>query len=149
MADDKTDDDLDNIAKEVNEDIAKGEGAKHFQDVFDSIASKQGSAEHVPADLRDRLMRFAHAFQQGLADQLRGNGRGLVCQTVNLDGTGEGFICIFRDPAGRKFSVSVSYDDGFAAAAQRGATEMGRGMMDVVLERLIKSYDRYFERMLS
>jgi len=139
----------DEIAADVNADIAAGDGEKHFQDLFDSLLSTQGSAEAVDHDLRDRLERFAAAFRVGLSDQLRGNARGLMCVGVNLDGHGKGFICKFRDQAGRLFTVDVSYDDGFAAAAVKGASEMGRGMLDLVLDRLIQAHERYFERMQS
>jgi len=141
------DPDLDAIAAETRDEIDKGEGTKHLQDVFDEIASKQGDASHIPADLRDRLNRFALAFKAGLSDQLVGNERGLVCKHVGLDGLGRGFVCVFTDPRGRPFTVEVSYDDGFAMAAQKGNEEMGRGLMDLVLQRLLIAHDRYFERM--
>jgi hypothetical protein len=145
------DPDLDNIAKEVNEDIAKGEGEKHFQDLFDEVASTQGNARsrEIPPDLRDKLERFARAFRAGLSDQLRGNEHGLHCVGVNLDGFGHGFVCKFKDREGRPYTVGVSYEDGFASVAKHGVTEMGRGMMDVVLGKLVAARALYFERMAS
>lgn len=141
------DPDLDNIAKEVNEDIAKGEGDKHFQDLFDDIASTQGSAHvEMDHDVRDRLERFARAFHVGLNDRLRGNSHGFVCNSVKLDGHGQGFICKFRDKQMRPFEVECSYEDGFEAAARYGEGEMGRGMMAAVIERLVAARVRYFER---
>src|SRR6478609_5704095 len=143
---DSDDPDLDNVAKEVNEDIAKGEGEKHFQDLFDEVASTQGDARarDIPPDLRDKLERFARAFRAGLSDQLRGNEHGLKCVGVNLDGFGQGFVCKFKDREGRPFTVGVTYEDGFASVAKHGVTEMGRGMMDIVLNKLIKARERYF-----
>ena len=141
------DPDLNNITKKVNEDIAKGEGDKHFQDLFDDIASTQGSAHvEMDHDVRDRLERFARAFHIGLNDRLRGNEHGFVCNSVKLDGHGQGFICKFRDKQMRPFEVECSYEDGFEAAARYGEGEMGRGMMAAVIERLVAARVRYFER---
>lgn len=138
----------DQIAKEVNEDIDAGQGEKHFQDLFDEINSKQGSA-HVDEDpaVRDRIARFMLDFHNGLNSQLRGNEHGFACLGVNADGKGTGFVCKFRDRTGRPFTVDVSYDDGFEAASKRGVTEMGRGMLDTVLERLIAAREKWFARM--
>jgi len=138
----------DAIAAEVQEDIDAGVGDKHFQEIFDSINSTQGDAhvEESP-EVRDRLTRFMLQFQVGLTEQLRGNEHGFVCLGVSPDGHGTGFICSFRDKAGRPFNVSISYDDGFAEAAKRGKSEMGRGMLDVVLARLIAAREKWFARM--
>lgn len=138
----------DQIAKEVNEDIAAGQGEKHFQDLFDEINSKQGDArpDEDPAT-RDRIARFMLDFHRGLNEQLRGNEHGFHCRGVNLDGRGTGFVCKFQDRTGRPFTVDVTYDDGFEAATKRGVTEMGRGMLDVVLERLIAAREKWFKRM--
>lgn len=138
----------DQIAKEVNEDIEAGVGDKHFQEIFDSIQSTQGSA-HVEEDpgVRDRIARFMIDFHNGLNSQLRGNEHGFACLAVNADGKGTGFVCKFRDRTGRPFTVDVTYDDGFEAASKRGVTEMGRGMLDVVLERLIAAREKWFARM--
>lgn len=141
-------DDVDGWAKEVNEDIAKGEAEKHFQDIFDEMNSKQGSARvEEPPELREKLNRFIRAFELGLRDQLRGNGHGFVILRVEHDGHGTGFICYFRDAHGRPFNVAISYEDGFAQAAQKGRTDMGRGMLDLVLSRLFDARENYFRRM--
>lgn len=146
-----SDEELDALAAETNQEIDAGQASKHLQDVFDEIHSTQGSAActTIPPDLREQLERFCRAFQLGIADQLRGNARGLYVQRVSLDGFGRGFSCHFKDRAGRPFTVGITYDEGFAAAAQHGQTEMGRGMLDLVIGKLNGAYDRYFERMGS
>lgn len=145
---DSSDPDLDNIAAEVNEDIAAGQGEKHFQDLFDEVSASTGSA-HVDMDpgVRERLARFELEFAEGLNERLRGNEHGFVCIGVNQDGHGQGFICKFRDKDLRLFTAECSYDDGFEAAARYGKESMGRGMMAVVIERLVAARVRYFERM--
>jgi len=138
----------DAIAAEVAEDIAAGVGDKHFQEIADSIISTQGSAHvEMDHDVRDRLERFARAFHVGLNDRLRGNEHGFVCNSVKLDGHGQGFICRFRDKQMRPFEVECSYEDGFEAAARYGEGEMGRGMMAAVIERLVAARVKYFARM--
>jgi hypothetical protein len=144
---DSDDPDLDNIAKEVNEDIAKGEGEKHFQDVFDEITSKQGSARAIDADLREKLERFARQFRYGLGYHLRGNVHGFHCVGVTLDGFGSGFLCKFKDKEGRPFEVLVSYEDSFHEAAKRGVVDMGRGMIDLVIGRVFEARESYMRRM--
>lgn len=144
-----SDEELDALALETNQEIDAGQASKHLQDVFDEIHSTQGNAActTIPPDLREQLERFARAFQLGLLDQLQGNARGLTVKRVSLDGLGRGFCCHFADRSGRPFTVTITYDEGFAAAATHGATEMGRGMLDIVIGKLNKAYDRYFERM--
>lgn len=142
---DSTDPDLDNIAAEVAEDLAKGEGAKHFPELLD--ASTGATAIVEDAATMERLRRFCLEFAAGLNDRLRGNEHGFWCTGVNLDGEGKGFVCKFRDKDTRPFTAECSYDDGFEAAAKYGKESMGRGMMAVVIERLIAARVRYFERM--
>lgn len=138
----------DAIAGEVQADLDAGVGDKHFQEIFDSINSTQGDARvDVSPEVRDRLNRFMLQFQAGLSDQLRGNEHGFKCLGVSADGHGTGFICSFRDKGNRPFNVAVSYDDGFEAAAKNGKSEMGRGMLDVVLSRLIAAREKWFARM--
>ena len=145
------DPDLDNLAKEVNEDIAKGEGAKHFQDVFDEVASTQGSARALTLDpdLREKLERFVRAFRLGLGQHLRGNVHGFHCLGVSLDGFGNGFLCKFKDADGRPFDVLISYEDSFQEAAKRGVVDMGRGMIDIVIARVFEARAAYMKRMQS
>lgn len=147
---DAEDPDLDNIAKEVAEDLAAGQGEKHFQDLFDSVSNSAGNA-HVDMDpaTRERLARFRLEFCAGLNDRLRGNEHGFQCLAVNDDGHGSGFICKCRDKDGRAFTAEVSYDDGFAAAAQYGMESMGKAMMAMVIERLVAARKKYFDRMNS
>jgi hypothetical protein len=138
----------DAIAAEVQEDIDAGVGEKHFQELFDSLNSTQGDASvDVSPEVRDRLARFMLQFQAGLSDQLRGNEHGFVCLGVSADGHGTGFICSFRDKGNRPFNVAVSYDDGFQAAAKNGNAEMGRGMLTLVLDRLVAARKTWFARM--
>lgn len=138
----------DAIAAEVQEDIDAGVGDKHFQEIFDSLNSTQGDASvGMDPETLDRLRRFCLQLQAGLTDQLRGNEHGFTCQGVSMDGHDTGFICSFRDKAGRPFNVAVSYDDGFAAAAKNGKHDMGRGMMTTVLDRLIAARKEWFRRM--
>lgn len=140
--------DTDDIAADVNADLAAGEGAKHFQDLLDDVNSTQGSAHVVETpDLSDELHRFMLAFRQGLNDQLRGTEAGFVCLNVGPDGHGTGFMCNFRDKTGRPFNVHVTYDDGFAQAAAHGVEQMGRGMMETVIGRLIAAREKWFARM--
>jgi hypothetical protein len=146
---DSDDPDLDNIAKEVNEDIAKGEGEKHFQDVFDEVSSTQGRASAIDPDLREKLERFANVFRLGLGQHLRGNAHGFHCKGVSLDGHGQGFICKFKDKDGRPFEVLISYEDSFQEAARRGVVDMGRGMIDIVISRLFAARVKYLERLES
>jgi hypothetical protein len=42
---------------------------------------------------------------------------------------------------------SLSFEDGFEAAAQFGQQNMGRAMMAKVIERLVAARVKYFERM--
>jgi len=143
-------DEEDAIATEVQQDLDAGQGEKHFQDLYDSIASSSASpASGMDPDVRDRLERFKREFLVGLNERLRGNEHQFRCVAVNDDGHGNGFICKFRDADLRLFTAEVSYDDGFSCAAKFGKTEMGRGMMSVVIERLIAARKRYFERMGS
>ena len=144
---DSDDPDLDNIAKEVNEDIAKGEGEKHFQDVFDEVSSTQGNARALDPDLREKLERFARTFRQGLGHHMRGNVHGFRVKSVTLDGFGHGFLCKFTDRDGRPFEVLISYEDSFSEAAKRGPVDMGRGMMDLVISRLFDARTAYLRRM--
>lgn len=145
MADKHEAADLDNIAAEVSEDLAKGEGAKHFPELLDTVSTSAAQTEDP--GVRDRINRFMREFEVGLNDRLRGNEHGFVCMAVNRDAYGEGFVCKFRDRDGRPFTAECSYEDGFEAAARFGSGEMGRGMMATVIERLIASRETYFRRM--
>lgn len=138
----------DALAVEIQQDIDAGVGEKHFQEIFDSVSASAGSAavDMDPAT-RDRLKRFESEFAHGLNDRLRGNEHGFICLAVNQDGHGTGFVCKFRDKGGRPFTAECSYDDGFEAAAKYGKESMGRGMMAVVIERLVEARKKYFARM--
>jgi len=142
-------DEEDAIAKEVQQDLDAGQGEKHFQDLFDSLAGSPSSPAQMDPDVRDRLKRFAFEFQVGLNDRLRGNEHGFVCLAVNDDGHGDGFVAKFRDKDGRPFTAECTFEDGFDGAAKFGKGEMGRFMMMKVIERLIAARKRYFERMGS
>lgn len=138
----------DAIATEVQQDLDAGQGEKHFQEIFDSISSSSASpASGMDPDVRERLERFKREFLIGLNERLRGNEHKFTCVAVNDDGHGNGFICKVRDGDMRLFTVEVSYDDGFEAAAKLGKESMGRGMLAVVVERLVAARKRYFERM--
>lgn len=135
----------DAIASEVAEDLAAGQGEKHFQELFDSVTATT-STDMDPAT-RERLARFRIEFCAGLNDRLRGNEHGFVCLAVNDDGHGTGFVCKCRDKDGRAFTAEVSYDDGFEAAAEYGMESMGKAMMGTVIERLVEARKKYFARM--
>lgn len=145
MKSESQDPDLDNIAAEVSEDLAKGEGAKHFPELLDTLSVSASPVEDP--GVRDRINRFMREFEVGLNDRLRGNEHGFICLAVNRDAFGEGFVCKFRDKDGRPFTAECSYEDGFEAAARYGNGEMGRGMLAVVVERLIAAREKYFKRM--
>lgn len=138
----------DALASEIADDLAAGVGEKHFAEIFDEVSSTQGSARtDMDPGVRERLARFAIEFAAGLSDRLRGNEHGFVCLGVNPDGHGQGFVCKFRDKGGRPFTAECSFEDGFEAAAQFGQQNMGRAMLQKVIERLIAARVRYFERM--
>lgn len=140
--------DADDVAADVNADLAAGQGAKHFQDLLDDMESTQGSARVVETpDVTEELHRFMLAFKRGLGDQLKGTEAGFVCLNVCADGMGTGFMCSFRDKTGRPFNVHVTYDDGFAQAAEHGTEQMGRGMMELVIGRLLAAREKWFARM--
>lgn len=136
----------DAIAAEVAEDLDAGVGAKHFEEIFDEVNFSSAAVEMDPG-VRDRLERFKLEFAAGLNERLHGSEHGFVCLAVNQDGHGQGFICRFRDRDGRPFTAECSFDDGFEAAAKFGNANMGRAMMQVVVERLIAARVKYFARM--
>ena len=137
---------LDEIAADVNRDLASGNGAKHFERELDELHSLQSGNTHVAEThkIHEELQRFCLAFRAGLADQVR--SQGFKCQFVMPDGKGEGFHIQFVDLYGRQFDVTYSFDEGLQAAAQHGEF-MGRSMMSDVIDKLLAARERYFARM--
>lgn len=137
--------DLDNVAAEVQEDIDKGEGAKHFQDALDDMSSTFGSARvELEPDELEAEKRWMRALSAGIAEQLA--GQDFSSLRMNRDGHGTGYVLVIRDAQRREYTVEYSYEDGIKAGIQYGE-QMGRVVMHQLCERILEAREHYFRRM--
>ena len=142
-------DEVEYLHKEIQRDLAKGEGAKHFEQELDELHSKTLpdpiDLERVRAETYNELRQFSFALKRHVTNELL--PQGLKCEYVELDEDNLTIAC--KDAQKRQHEVQVPLDHLLQAQAMHGHDP--RAMMSHVVEKccqaLLNARAHYFKRM--
>lgn len=145
------------LQSEIAKDIAAGDGAKHFEDVLDSIHSTQGDAGvTIDPITEERTKREITEIRRQLKIDLTKLllPHSMICKEIIVDVNGkthtwDGFRIRFIDSERREFHATITFDETIKYGETNAERPIYDYMVRTVMARALDERSRHLARVKS